>query len=269
MFMTAIKSRLRSASRSLPAERLRSLAARPAENPLFIFGNQKSGTSAVAGLLGAATGRRAHIDFLGACEPYLTPLLQGDTPLDQFVRLNAWPFSASILKEPSLTFVAPELMDYFGVDKAIFILREPYQNIRSILNRVGLPGDAVDLTSFLDSLPNPTWTSILTGRDLGLEHYDYIQVQAFRWLRSAEIFLAHPDRFVPLRYEDFRADKEGSIRGLAANFGLTITQDFSHLLDHQFQRAGNSAVDPHVFFGKRNHALIAEICGPTAARLGY
>jgi len=108
---------------------------------MFVFGNQKSGTTAIASLLAAATAKTVTLDFAGAEVPYATALLGGGIPIAEFVRRNSWAFSAQVIKEPTLTFVAPALMDHFGVARAAFIVRNPYDNIRSMLVRQKLRGD--------------------------------------------------------------------------------------------------------------------------------
>ncbi|MBU6442451.1 MAG: hypothetical protein KGR48_00955 [Alphaproteobacteria bacterium] len=249
-------------------ERLRSLRARPHPAPLFVFGNQKSGTSAITGLLAAATGRAATIDLSGATEPHLGRLLHGETTLDDFIRRNAFSFSRPIVKEGNLTFMAKPLMDHFGVSRAIFILRNPYDNIRSILNRLRLPGDLAELDARRLCL-NRTWRAILSGTDLGFEPDHYVATLARRWQRAAEIYEQMETRFVPVRYHDFMADKTGTIRRLAQECALPVRHDITPLLGHRFQRRGDAGTDLRRFFGSDNLARIAGTCGDTAERLGF
>jgi hypothetical protein len=261
----------RSAARARRSIRrwLRSVAARPVKNPVLVFGNQKSGTSAVAALLGAATGLRAQIDIRGAREPFLTPLLRHEISISDFVRRNALEFSAPIVKEPSLTFIAPELLDHFPDGRAIFIVRDPYQNIRSILNRLDVPGDSEYFVPSLSNLPGQTWVSILSGSDLGLPSLHYIETLAQRWVRAAEVYLREPERYILVRYEDFNKEKKRCIEMLSCSLGLSADKPFEHLLDHQFQRAGQPATNLHEFFGDRNLNRITEHCERTMTRIGY
>ncbi len=62
--MSHLRENLGLPGKKLIGERLRALAARPNKRPVFVFGNQKSGTTAIAALLAAATGRRATLDFM-------------------------------------------------------------------------------------------------------------------------------------------------------------------------------------------------------------
>lgn len=255
-------------TKTLPYERLRSVFHRPHEAPIFVFGNQKSGTTAIAGLLAAATDETLISDFLGAREPYLGPLLRGETSVADFVTKNAWAFSARIVKEPSLSFVAPGLLDHFPKSRAVFIVRDPWANIRSILGRLTMRGDRDTPLREDGKRLNPTWQSILTGRDLGLLPDHYIDVLAKRWVRAAQICEGLGDRVVALRYEDFNRSKTQTIAHLIGALGLTARNDISNILNFPFQRSGQSGQNLAEFFGP-NLERVDAICGETAARLGY
>lgn len=279
--LPVLKARLADTGK-LARERLLARVTRPHPRPVFVFGNQKSGTSAISVLLGQATGLRTQMDFRGAWEPHLTPLVAGRIPLDAFIRRNAYAFSAPIVKEPGLTFLAGRLAAHYPGSPCIFILRDPFQNIRSIFNRLDLPGDITAGGFDPAGLPNATWRAIMTGRDLSLEtggddetggetgsETGPVAVQARRWLRAAAEYEADPGRYTLLRYEDFTRDKEGEIARLARAVGLEPRHSIAATKDRDFQRRGDAGADPRAFFGERNHALIARICGPAAARLGY
>lgn len=253
--------------RRLWAERARAVTAAPHPSPVLVFGNQKSGTSAVAALLAEAAGLEARIDFAGGWEPYLGRVLRGETSITAFVKANAWAFSAPVVKEPGLTFFAVDLLDHFGLENGVFIVRNPWANIRSILNRLGLRGDgeAVDL----DALPNRTWRSVVTGADLGLPADGYIATLARRWARAAEVYLSTPERFHLVRYEDFNAAKAETIEALAAAMRLEVRNDITASLDKAFQRPGRPVDDLGAFFGAANSARIGELCSAQARALGY
>jgi len=255
-------------AKTVTYERLRAVFCRAHAAPVFVFGNQKSGTTAIAGLLSAATGEALTRDFRGAREPYLGPLMRGETGLNDFIVRNAWSFSLPIIKEASLSFIAPQLLEHFPESRAVFIIRDPWANIRSILGRLRLRGDGdAPLRDDGTSL-NPTWQSILTGRDLGLEPDHYIDILAKRWLRAAQICEALEDRVVTIRYEDFNRSKAEAIYRLVDALGLTAHNDISGMVDHPFQRSGQSSASMTKFFGA-NLARIEAVCGPDASRFGY
>ncbi len=264
--MSRLRESLGLPGKKLIRERVRALATQPHPRPIFVFGNQKSGTTAVAGLLAAATDKRATLDFAGATEPFIGRLLRRETTLDAFVRMNAWAFSADIVKEPNLTFAAPQLLDHFQSAPAVFVIREPRDNIRSILDRLELPGDLAALDT--DRVKaNRTWRSVLAGRDLGLPPDHYIATLARRWLSAVAIYQAARERFALIRYRDFRADRAAAIARLADTLTLEKKTDIAPIAHQQFQRKGMPR-EAQEFFGRDNLDRIDAICGAAAASLG-
>jgi len=248
-------------------EQMLSLLSTPHPSPLFIFGNQKSGTSAIANLLAALTGQRLIADFAGAREPYMGRLLRGEMPICDFVSANRWAFSAPIVKEPSLTFVADGLMDHFAVDRAVFIIRDPWANIRSILNRLQLRGDADFPVQTEIRKINRSWQSILRGQDLELAAAHFVTILARRWLRAVEICDALGSRAAIVRYEDFNRGKIAAIGELAGKLNLPVRNNIAAIADHQFQPRGQTG-DLAEFFGP-NLKRINDICAEKARRFGY
>lgn len=248
-------------------ERILALFSKPHPAPLFIFGNQKSGTTAVASLLAAATGKRLIYDFAGALEPQIGRLLRGETPVALYVRRNAWAFSAPLVKDTSLTFVAPQLMEHFGVERAIFTVRDPFRNIRSILTRLELRGDTDGLVRTGTRRINRTWRSILRGHDLGLAQTHFITILAERWARAARLAAA-PGRLT-VRYEDFRVAQKTTIEGLARTLDLPVVSDIASIAERPFQPSGDNSIAIAEFFGPANLQRISEICWPLATEFGY
>jgi len=246
-------------------ERLLAITSTPAKAPLFVFGNQKSGTSAISGLLSEATGRSLIADFGGAQEPFIGELIRGEIPAARYVARNAWAFSAFIVKEPGLTFAAPALMDHFAQSHAVIVLRNPWHNIRSMLERLDVRGDADRVIPGKRRI-NRTWQSILAGTDLGLPPAHYIDILSQRWLTAAQI-AGQLRRTSVIRYEDFANGKRYTIEKLARECGWPVVSDISEKLDHAFQPRGRGA-DPRTFFGK-NYERIGAIAGSKAVELGY
>ena len=256
-------------SKRLIGERIRSKTARVNSNPLFVFGNQKSGTTAIAALLAAATGKSVILDFAGATGQHARQLIQKEISVEKFSRRNAWAFSHEIIKEPNLTFAAPELMAYFGTRQAIFIVRDPRENLRSMLQRLKLRGDQNELSAAQLRRLNPTWRNILTGVDLGLSRDHYVSVLAKRWVRALEIFAQLKEQLVLIRYEDFNSNKIETIQFLAHAFGFIVTNDISSLLDRAYQPRAAVPTNLLEFFGRDNLARINEICAGQILNFRY
>ncbi len=266
--MTDTTEKPRLPSKAIFLERLRARFSQPCPTPLILFGNQKSGGTAIAGLLAAATGLRATLDLTGTKAPYFSQLMKGKVSLPTFIRRNAFSFSAPIIKDGSLTFVGAPLMDHFELKRAVFIIRDPLDNIRSILDRLELPGHLPSLDIGTLKI-NRTWKSILSGEDIGLPKGHYIETLARRWLAATEFYERERHRLTLVRYDRFCADKRGTILWLAHTFNLSACHDVTRLLDHPFQRRGTPTGDWEGFFGRDNMERISQICGPVALRLGY
>jgi hypothetical protein len=236
---------------------------------VFVFGNQKSGTTAIAALLSRAAGLPVTLDFYGAREPHLGRLLRGELSVDRFVTANRYPLSKAIVKEPNLTFVADKLMEHFESSKAVFVVRDPRENIKSLLARLSIPGHLDGLSLSDTWLPNTTWRSILEGRDLGSGYTHYIDVLAHRWSAAAAVYFANPDKYVLLRYEDFLLNKVESIYSLAFSLSLVVTGEIAPYVDVQYQVASDKRVDANAFFGGKNLSRINTLCSEYMHLLQY
>lgn len=266
--MSAIRELLGLPSKAIVAERIRAAWSMPNPRPLFVFGNQKSGATAVAGLLAAGAGLRASLDLHGSRVPYFTQLLHGETSLDSFVEQNAYSFSAPIIKDANLTFIAGRVMERFKVERAVFVVRNPFDNIRSILDRLKVPGNLNSLEVHALKA-NRTWRAILSGEDLNLPPGHYVATLARRWLKAANCYDRLRTQLVAVLYDEFRANKRDVIGEVAQSFGLSATNDITPLLDHPFQRPGRPTCDFEGFFGQENLTRIEDICGPMAAQFVY
>ncbi|MEM7037085.1 MAG: hypothetical protein AAF570_08920, partial [Bacteroidota bacterium] len=98
---------------------------------------------------------------------------------------------------------------------------------------------------------------------------DYIGTLTARWLQLADLYLAAPDTFRLVVYEDFLKDKAGAIHALAADLGLEVKHDIRAKVDVQYERKGNRNVDWQTYFGPDNLARINQLCGTQMTALGY
>lgn len=241
--------------------------------PLFVIGNQKSGTSAIGALLAQAVGRSVAIDLPDMKEPNQVRIHEGTYPFEEFIQNNRYDFSRQIIKEPSLTFLMDEVKEHFPDSKFVFIVRDPRDNIRSILNRADLRGDLEnidnpDSRARLKKVPK-AWERVIDSRWLGVEGENYIEWMAHRWNMAMEIYEKYADDMILIRYEDFVKDKEGKIRELAEKVGMTPYNDISSKVDIQYQPAGNRKVDKKEFFGEKNLERIETICASGMKKYGY
>jgi hypothetical protein len=236
-------------------------------DPLFVLGNQKSGTTAIAALLASAGGLTRTLDLAGFSVEEQDQLHDGSLGMRAFVRRHPYPFSSQLVKEPALTFLFDSLIEIFPCRRAVFIVRDPRDNIRSILDRTGLPGD-LSTTPSLDDLP-AGWRRIVDNRWLGLESEHYIESLAERWNLAMDIYHRHAGRLLLVRYEDFLADKRGCIEALAHRADLRVVHDVSEEVDLPYQPPGDASASWLDGFGRRNLERIERICGERMHRFGY
>lgn len=253
---------------------LRAMRAVPHEDPVLVLGTQKSGTSAIAALLGIATGLPATIDLRRDFERPLAPAVAaGRVSFARFLRRHAEAFANPIVKDPNLTFLLPRLLDRWPHARLVFVRRDAVQTVRSVLDRLGIPGDLESLDEArLASLP-PGWRCVLDSRwcerlaphgDPGRARLHYVEELARRCLLAdrvaAEALAGRPGRSFEVRYESFREAKAAAIEALAAALGLKVRDRaaLAAAVDHPFQPAGRAAsADPQAFFGANLPRLLA------------
>jgi len=250
---------------------VRNRTARINHQPLVFLGKGKSGTTAIAALFAEATGQSVALDIPALFIEGLRPILTGRSHLRDVISRERIAFSKDILKQPTLTWLYPQLKECFPTSRYAFILRDPRDNIRSLFNRMGIPGNLVDLSGEQRANIDPGWRwHFEEPHLLGLKGANYIELSAERWNRAADVYLQNSSEMLLIRYEDFMADRIGSIRSLADRLGLVMVKDIRNSLDHEFQPRGRDrGGDPGAFFGERNLARIVEICGTRMRRLGY
>lgn len=243
------------------------------QSPVIVFGNQKTGSTAIAALLAKAISKPVTLDIKEAISDVSWQLCVKYNLLSfkEVVYKYRKDFSRPIVKEPNLSYFYDEIIDILPNAKFVFIQRNPYQNIRSVLNRLKIPGHLNDIN--YDDWPElchtPVWRLTLDSSWLGRPQGSYIEGMAHRWDIAAKVYFKSPERFILIKYEDFLRNKKASIEGLAGKLGLSIKEDIGSLVDVQYQRKGNPEISPNKFFGDKNQELIRKICGESARRLGY
>ena len=244
--------------------------ARINPRPVIVLGNQKSGTSAVAGLVASATRRSVALDLRNeqTASPAFIACRLGRLPFSELVRRNRLDFSRDIVKEPNLSVLFEQVRSTFPDSPVILIVRDPYDNIRSLLNWMRIPGDRRDIPPGAAERLTSVQRSVLHAGWLGIRANDYIESLAYRWNLIADVHLDEPDRVGLVRYEDFCADKAGVIGRIAELLGLAVRHDISGEVDRQFQPRGDRSVRRESFFGV-NLARITALCEERMRRLGY
>jgi len=240
------------------------------KRPIIVLGNQKSGTTAIAALLAELTALSVTLDLtLEVLRPSYEHLRRGDMSFERFVQRNRLSFSRDIVKEPSLTVFHSQLAAYFPEARFVYVLRDPRDNIRSILNRLQLPGNLADLPPRHGSAIPLAWWQVLDGGWLGVSGDNYVGRLAARWNLLTDVYGMNHDGMRLVRYEDFRRHKTPTIAALADDLGLRCRRDITRSVDKPFQPPGDSSVSREDFFGRENLARINDICGMRMTQLGY
>lgn len=241
--------------------------------PIIILGNQKTGSTAIAALLSQATENAVTLDLQSAIQDVGWQLCvkYGVTDFNDIAYKYKKDFSRKIIKEPSLTYFYQELTDLFPKAKFVFIQRNPYQNIRSILNRLRIPGDlrTIEYDDWSELRRIPIWRLTMDSSWLGRPKGNYIEGMAHRWDIAAKTYLDSRSNFMLVRYEDFLRDKKFAIESLASKLNLKIYRNIDAAVDFQYQPKGYAEVPISEFFGSENLAIIKNICSESANKLGY
>ncbi len=243
-----------------------------AEAPVFVLGNQKSGTSAIAALLARAAGLSYDIDLGGLRLPEYEAIYADRRQLPTLLKKRAGvEFSKGLVKEPNLTFLLPELLRLHPRSRFVFVVRDPRANIRSILNRLQVPGDLATLPPEDYPEISPMWRAILFNHWVGdaSRQLNYVARSAERWQQALNVYQEQAGRVALIRYEDFRVAKQEAIRELARRIDLPAPHDISRWVDVQFQPAGRPVADYHDFFGAANLSFIEQECAAGMRQLNY
>jgi hypothetical protein len=253
---------------------LRSLSWRlgPAPDPtVVVAGMPKSGTTAIAMLLGAAAGLDVNSDPFYRLDRagvrFRDALYDGTLELGQLVdRYRAF-FRGGLIKDPNFIYL-PAVFDVFDGAAFVFTVRDPRHNIRSVLNRLRLPG-RVDRAPASPTGISDTWRRVLEGRTPDTPGANYVERLAHRWSLAAANYLEHQDRMLAVRYETFSADKEATLTAALAQLDVPGGRPISHLLERQFQPKGQRGATPEEFFGPAELESIERICARELASFGY
>ncbi len=239
------------------------------ETPVIVLGNQKSGTTAIAALLAERAGLSATLDLEEMTDEDERQMHRRDDGLAAFVSSHKLEFSREVIKEPRLTFLYPKVRGRFPEAQFVFIVRDPRENIRSILDRLNLPGDREQLPDQHRAEVDPVWELVLDGHWMGLSGENYVDRLAARWSRAARTYLDNAGAFSLVRYEDFLDDKEAVITQLVERLGLPAVNDIHDKVDAQYQPRGNRSVGWKAFYSESNLTRIESRCASAMKELGY
>ncbi len=255
------------------AEHFKNFKNRLAASPdYFVFGNQKSGTSLLAAALAEVCDTAFTNDLaLERYSPTYRHLHPSDSNyLETVINRSRHRFASGVFKEPSLTFFWEDLLARFSDAKAIFVVRNPFDNIRSCLDRMGFLVNG-ELISTPVEIPYP-WTHLVNMRD-NPNAPDYeteltldvlIHKLALRWQEMAKCALKAWGKGTPfIRYELFLQEPHVLMNQLGLEGNIKKAFDTFH------QKPGaNRHVDAR-FVLKQYEEDILDIVAFESKHLGY
>ena len=243
------------------------------EGKVIVAGMPKSGTTAIAALLAASIGEKVCSDPFYRLDKqgvrYREKLFSGDRALESLWKANRHIFKGQVVKDPNFPFFIADMNDIFPAAKQVFIVRNPFDNIRSVLNRLELPADPVEGERRMADFTSGGWFHVLNGVSPELPGSNYLERMAWRWRISAEHYLKEQNTVRLIRYEDFRSDKAAQIQKLATDLGLKPSCDISELVDVQYQPKGKSSGSYEAFYDREHLDMIGSIVEPLLESFGY
>jgi len=252
--------------------KIKCIGKKPYPEPIFILGNQKSGTTAIAVLLGKITKKTTAIDlFYSGFKASLFLKWKNTTiSTNNFINKNKLEFSSEIIKEPHLSVFYKELKQKYPKAKFLIIVRNPFDNIRSILDRLNIDGYKLELTKKEKKAFFHSWQLLLNNRWIGGSKKHYIDVLAERWNIITDTYYKNKEEMHLIKYEDFVHNKYASIKNIANELNLKSINDISEILDKQYQPKGKKRdIAVKDFFGEENLSRITNICKENMQKLGY
>lgn len=242
------------------------------EPKVILAGMHKSGTTAVAKILGATINRDVSSDPL-----HQINLIDGNARIrmekkevsfEELVRLYPQFFRSTVIKDPHFPMMLSDVRSVFPNMKLVAIVRDPRDTIRSILNRLDLPGDPSSVA--LDEIDLPFgWKSLLKGEYPDIEGNDYIEVLANRWNLIATCLFDNKEKSFLIKYEEFKKNKQAAIEELARELGYLKLRSSKNIQDKQFQPKGDSNVSWPDFYNSKQINKINMICAPMMEKFNY
>tara|TARA_B100002019_G_scaffold265312_1_gene254775 strand:- start:12870 stop:13694 length:825 start_codon:yes stop_codon:yes gene_type:complete len=241
-------------------------------NSTIIYGNQKSGTSAIASLLGMATGKSYIIDVFIKTGLEEKKLLDKKLSFYDYTKKYPNYFYQEIIKEPEFVFFLKDIRELYPYSNYVHILRNPFDNIRSIFNRINITSIEAENSCKLPralSDQYPLWDLLIDTKRMPYSGTNIFEMLVYRWLYVAkQANLAFSKKPILVKYEDFLIDKIAFIHELCSKLDYEVKNDITAYIDFNFQPKGHR-VSKEKFFSNKQIDFIYEICGDEMFKNGY
>jgi hypothetical protein len=213
---------------------------------VIILGHQKSGTTAIATLIAKRASLSYTADIVRSHQHYhdWDSLHKKEIELSSFCKKYKYEFSKNLLKEPELSFFYNDLTMQFPTSKFIFVLRNPFDNIKSILSRLKINNmkELKESTTYRNEVAKfPMWKNILGDID------NPIPALCKRWNTLVDIYEANKENIYLLKYEDFSKNKTNVIDELCDYADVQHVNDINGLVNLQYQKKGSRISNANFF----------------------
>lgn len=236
---------------------------------VVFIGNQKSGTTAISSLFAKCAGMSHMSDSPLFWEPNFTKLYESKITIKRILDENRKLLRKEVLKEPNFLFFIDDLIEALPTNtKYVYIIRDPRNNIRSLLNRIKVPGNLENSESFIHRIDQHE--RILFDKTLFRYRSDhYVDMLAERWNIAYNNYYNRSSFFHLVKYEDFIQDKNNFIHNLVIQLGFKPKFNITSIIDLQFQPKGDNSASWQDFYGEKTLARIENICRKGMLDLRY
>lgn len=241
--------------------KIKNVIYKPNPNAILLFGLNKSGTSATINLIAHSANISILDDF-----PYKLgdwdDVVYGKENFIKYLNKHGYAFSKDLIRFPMNQQAIDFASSYFLMNKYIVTIRNPIDNIKSILSRLKLPGDLESLdVSKLNYHSN--WIKMLNRKP----HYIDSLIDCWNEAYSINEIINCPNAVI-FKYEDFIDDKETYISQKVHELDLKPKNSIKEFVNVQYQPKGTGQNNLE-FFGERNLSKIVNQTKPIAKNFGY
>ncbi len=241
--------------------KIRDIIHKPNPDAILLFGLNKSGTSVTINLI----AQRANITFFDDFTYNLGDwdnVVYGREDFIKYLNKHGYTFSKDLLRFPMNQQAIDFAFSYFYMRKYIITVRNPIDNIKSILAKLKLPGnlEALDVSKL--NL-HPSWIGMLNRKS----HYIDSLIHCWKETYSLKEVIDSPNAVI-FNYEDFKSDKERYITQKVYELGLEPKMSIKEFINVQYQPKGTGTSNLE-FFGHKNLNKIITQTETLARNFGY
>ena len=239
----------------------RNLCFHPNPDAILLFGMDRSGLTVAFNLIASRAGLTFPDDFTSHLRGWEN-VLKGNYDFFDYLKKNSYAFSKAIIRFEMDSESVKFARSFFKMEKYIITIRNPIDNIKSILLRLKIPGNLESLD--VNSLNfHREWMNMFTKSE------NYIESLIVSWKElydQPELINSHQS--IIFKYEDFLKDRESYVTSKVIELGLKPVKSIDRLINIRYQPIGNQ-ISNLEFFGNKNLERIYSATYDIAEKFGY